>query len=139
MAKMFQIVGDVVTYDCSVKGGDLPKDYEVIIRVVMDCTGVTRDQLLKVATTTSARVSLANRNLRRLSTEILDKYDRTNNDQAPMYEVKMNDVITGASSINPVDVILAMPREDFVKMMVLEYGMNEPAAEKLYDKKHASK
>jgi len=138
MAKIHTIVGEVVTYDCSVKGGDLPKDYEVNIRVSMDCAGVTREQLLKVATTTSARVTLANHTLRKLSTEILDKYNRdVHGDSAPVYKVKLTDIITGASSVNPVDVILAMPREDFVKMMVLEYGMNEDMAKKLYDKKQS--
>ena len=138
MAKLFQQIGEVVTYDIHLAGGKLPKDYEANVRIRMDCTGATRDQLIKVACTTSARVTLA-KSLRELSTDIVDKYDRTDDDDAPVYEVKLVDIIAGANTVNPVDVILTMPKPDFVSMMMMEFGMNEPQAEKLYDKKHATK
>ena len=137
MAKMFTIVGQVVTYDTHIKGGKWPDGVEYDIRVEMDCSGATEAQLLTVVCTTSARVTLS-KNLREdiNCVEVLKKYDRTNNPDAPLYKVKLVDIISGASAVSPVDVMLTMSEEDFISTMMMHFGQNEDQAKKLYKKKH---
>jgi hypothetical protein len=62
MAKM-AIAGDIVTITgMNLKGGSLPDGVEFKLDVVIDYTGVTREQLVKVASSgQSARVALQSR------------------------------------------------------------------------------
>ena len=140
MAKMFQIIENVVTYDTHIAGGKLPKGYEANIRVEMDCDGATHAQLLTVVCTTSARVTLS-KDLRESSTpEILDKYNRDiHGADAPLYKAKLTDIISGASSISKVDIMMSMTKDEFVSTLMMQFGQNEAQATKIYNNKHAKK
>lgn len=129
MAKKLDIIGNKAIFDMTLKGGDLPDGFEAEISVEMDFSGASNEQLYKCcASGQSARVALQGQ-LRKKPVLTLGKYHKEG------LKVKFTDIIAN-DIVRPMDRLLALSKESFTEVMVEELGMDENAAEALYNKKH---
>ena len=129
MAKKMTIGEDKATFTMTIKGASLPDNFEAEISTVIDYTGATREQLITACSGgQSARVMLQGQ-LRKKTVPVLNGYAENG------LTVKFTDIVAG-SVTKPIDKIMALSKEDFCDMMILEFEMDDEQAEALYDKKH---
>ena len=129
MAKRFEIIGKKAFFTMSIKGGDLPSNFEVEIEAEMDFEGASQEQLLKCcASGQSARVALQSQ-LRKKPVAALRSYADNG------LKVKFTDIISGDIA-KPTDKLLALSKEDFVEIISEEFGISMEQAEKIYNQKH---
>ena len=129
MAKKLEVIGKKAHFTMSLKGGDLPSNYEVEIAAVMDFTGATEAQLIRCAASgQSARVALQSQ-LRRKPIAVLNGHAKDG------LNVKFTDVIAGDVA-SPTDRLLALSQDDFVEMMIKEFDLPREQAIRIYCHKH---
>jgi hypothetical protein len=130
MAKM-AIAGDIVTITgMNLKGGSLPNGVEFKLDVVIDYTGVTREQLVKVASSgQSARVALQSKlrgwpvaKLRALGGKL---------------RIAFKDIYAVVEE-STHDKLLRLTRDGFWDVMK-DYGMSRAESDALWDRKHNPK
>ena len=132
MSKKLEIIGKKAMFTMSLKGGDLPSNYEVEINVTMDFTGATETQMIKCcASGQSARVALQGQ-LRKKTISDLDKLGREG------MNVSFTDVIDG-DVVSPVDRLLALTKEQFIEIISRDMGLDPEECEAIYDRKHGIK
>ncbi len=130
MAKM-AIAGDIVTITgMNLKGGSLPNGVEFKLDVVIDYSGVTREQLVKVASSgQSTRVALQSKlrswpvaKLRALGGKL---------------RIAFKDIYTVVEE-STQDKLLRLTKDEFWDVMKV-YGLDRVASDAMYDRKHNSK
>jgi len=132
MSKKLEIIGKKAVFTMSLKGGDLPSNYEVEINVTMDFTGATEAQMIKCcASGQSARVALQGQ-LRKKTISDLDKLVENG------LNVSFTDVIDG-EVVSPIDRLLALTREQFVEIISRDMGLSEEECIAIYNRKHGIK
>jgi len=131
MAEKMQVTGESIYIPkMSVKGGKLPNDAEFLINTTIDFTGAKRDKIILVcASGSSARVRLQAQ-LRSKPIAELRRLEVTG------YKTTFDTVLKGAPEATPGDRLAALSREDFISLMMTDYGVDEATAEKMYFRKH---
>jgi len=122
MAKRFEIIGKKAFFTMSIKGGDLPSNFEVEIEAEMDFEGASQEQLLKCCASGQSQ-------LRKKPVAALRSYVDNG------LKVKFTDIISGDIA-KPTDKLLALSKEDFVEIISEEFGISMEQAEKIYNQKH---
>ena len=130
MAKM-QIVGEkAIISGMSVKGGDLPSNFEVKIDVEIDFAGATKAQMLQCcASGQSARVQLQGQLRKKSTTNLTEMASKG-------HKVKFTDILAGPPPASAGDLLLALSKEDFIELMCEDYDLSADRAEKMYNIKH---
>lgn len=129
MAKKLDVVGKKAMFTMSLKGGDLPENFEVEIAATMDFSGATEEQLIRCAASgQSARVALQSQ-LRRKPVATLNEYAVNG------LKVNFTDVVAGEIA-SPTDKLLALDRDDFIEMISTDFGIARSEAEAIYNRKH---
>ena len=127
MAKTMSINGKIASFNMTLKGGDLPKNFEIELPVTMDFTGATNDQLMSCcAGGSSARVQLQTK-LRKLKIEDLRKMSIDG------CKFKFTDIISGVSVQRSYpDIIASMNEVEGVAQLMSDLGVKEDTAKKYY-------
>ena len=128
MAKTMSIVGKIASFVMTLKGGDLPKVFEIELPVTIDFTGATEDQLISCcAGGSSARVQLQSK-LRKLSVEALRKMSIDG------CKYKFTEIISGSISVQRSypDIIKGMNEADGVAQLMSDLGVKEDVAKRYY-------
>lgn len=129
MAKKLEILGTRALFVMSLKGGDLPENFEAEIAVEMDFNSAPKELLYKIcASGQSARVALQSQ-LRKKSVPELQRLEKDG------LIIKVEDIYSG-QIVKPVDRLLAMSKEDFIETMMEDLGLSEDQAIEIYNRKH---
>ena len=127
MAKM-AIAGDIVTITgMNLKGGSLPNGIEFKLDVVIDYSGVTREQLVKVASSgQSTRVALQSK----LRAWPVAKLRALNG----KLRIAFRDIYAVVEE-TPQDRLLRLTKDEFFEVMKA-YGLSREETDAMYDRKH---
>jgi len=124
------VSGNIARWYMSVKGGDLPENFEVFMDVEMDFENAPRASIIEQCSGgQSIRVKLQDR-LRALPTTLLRQYE------VDGYKCKFIDIYNAMPVAKPVDTLLAMEHDEFIATMIDELGMEREQAERIYAHKH---
>ena len=132
MAKPIQTIsGDVIQLrNISVSGGDLPKDFKVLLNIDIDCTGVSRQQLLSACGEGQSLRVKAQRIYRAKPASALKAFSVSQK----VIKLTFKDIETHQQSVG--DKLMLMTREQFIDFCVNEVGLDVDGGHEVYNKKH---
>lgn len=121
------IDGTIVLFTMGIKRDSFAPEHSISVSV--DTDGVELDQVFAVTFSgSSARVRIQTR-LRKLSEQELTRLESTG------YECKWADIFEKVET-SPADALAKLTREQFVDLIVEEYGLPTEQAEEMYNNKH---
>lgn len=121
------IDGTIVLFTMGIKRDSFAPEHSISVSV--DTAGAELDQVFAVTFSgSSARVRIQTR-LRKLSENELTELESTG------YECKWNDIFERVET-SQADLLAKLTREQFVTLIVGEYGVSEEVATGMYNKKH---
>ena len=126
--KKVHVNGDSVTFTMGVKKDSFAK-VQHEIKVTCDVTGINRTTLLQNNFSgSSMRVKLQNGHMRKQTEQTLERYGREG------YKTSWKAIDDGFTA-SPVDLLMALNRDDFIETMA-KMGIEREQAIRIYNHKH---
>ena len=126
MAKSMTINGTKAMFNMSLKGGDLPDSFEIMLNVEMDFEGATMAQFYECcAGGSSARVKLQSR-LRKMTVAQLRVFALEG------YKCKFVDLMTGAVQRDYKTALAALPYDEFIETVMRDLQTKLDVAQRYY-------